>query len=482
MALSYVLPRSTPEEQGIDSSKILSFLDSLDQHQIEFHSFMLLRNGTVAAEAWWSPYRKDLPHMLFSLSKSFTSTAIGLAVHEGLLTVEDPVIQYFPEQLPQNMDEKFKKLKVKHLLSMSTGHKEEPSAVGRPDGNWAKAFFEAPLTYEPGTHFLYNTLATYMLSVIITRLTGKTTRDYLMPRLFEPLGIERPSWATCPRGYSTGGFGLNLKTEDILKFGLLYLQKGMLNGHQIIPSAWVVEATKSQISNAENSLPDWKQGYGYQFWRCQGNAYRGDGAFGQYCIVFPEKNAVIAITSAVKDMQAVMDLIHEHLVPAFGDEKLSPSSFYPILHDRLGNLFLAPPMKMKYSPLEQKLESGILNLFDKNQSSYERIFLRLKDDKLTITLDGDRGPDAVEAGKHIWLPSTTSLVDIPGEGNKTCPILSSFTWEQEDLLLVTIRYIESPFCVTLRIGFNDEGLTLNGRINVSFGAEELFNLKAVTIE
>ncbi|MCX7772584.1 MAG: beta-lactamase family protein, partial [Clostridia bacterium] len=301
------LPRSTPEAQGMSSSKIIAFLDALNEHHIELHSLMILKNKHVVCEGWWAPYQKDIPHMLFSLSKSFTSTAIGFAVNEGLLSVEDDVVNFFPDY--RSIPDCFRKLKIKHLLCMGTGHEKDftPDAIAHPDGDFVKCFFEHPLTYEPGTHFVYNNMATYMLSVILTRVSGQTVRDYLNQRLFAPLGIDEPYWETCPKGYNFGGWGLNLKTEDILKFGLLYLQKGIFEGKQILPSSWIEEATRAQIKNGDDPNSDWAQGYGYQFWRCRHNAYRGDGAFGQYCIVFPEQNAVIAITSAVHDMQTVLN-------------------------------------------------------------------------------------------------------------------------------------------------------------------------------
>ena len=155
-----------------------------------------------------------------------------------------------------------------------------------------------------------------MLSAIVQKATGKTVLDYLKPRLFEPLGIEHPTWETSPQGISTGGYGLSIRTEDIAKFGQLYLQKGKWHGKQLVPAAWVEAATARQTSNGSNPKSDWDQGYGYQFWRCRHGAYRGDGAFGQYCIVMPEQDAVIAITSGVKDMQAVLNLVWDKLLPA----------------------------------------------------------------------------------------------------------------------------------------------------------------------
>src|SRR6476659_10029224 len=154
-----------------------------------------------------------------------------------------------------------------------------------------------------------------MLSAAVQKATGQTLLDYLKPRLFDPLGIAKPTWEASPQGISAGGYGLSVRTEDIAKFGQLYLQKGKWNGKQLVPAAWCEEATARQTSNGSNPKSDWDQGYGYQFWRCRHGAYRGDGAFGQYCVVLPEQDAVIAITSGLRDMQAVLNLVWNNLLP-----------------------------------------------------------------------------------------------------------------------------------------------------------------------
>ena len=314
------LPRSAPEAQGIPSAAVTAFLEAAEQTDCGLHSFMLLRHGHVAAEGWWSPYQRSAPHMLFSLSKSFTSTAIGLAVAEGRLSVDDPVLTFFPAEAPRKPSANLAAMRVRHLLSMSTGHDHDTTAYlwRRRDGDWPKAFLARPVAHEPGTHFLYNTGATYMLSAIIQRVTGMTLLEYLRPRLFEPLGIANPTWETCPRGVNTGGFGLSITTEDIARFGQLYLQRGMWQGRQLVPESWVAEASAKQVANDANTNPDWQQGYGYQFWRSRHGAYRGDGAFGQFCVILPDQDAVVAITAGTPNMQAVLDLVWAHLLPAMG--------------------------------------------------------------------------------------------------------------------------------------------------------------------
>ncbi|TDW95935.1 serine hydrolase domain-containing protein [Dinghuibacter silviterrae] len=324
------LPRSTPESQGVSSKAILDFLQAAGRSANEFHSFMLLRHGHVVAEGWWKPYADSLLHPLYSVSKSFTSTAIGLAVAEGRLHVTDKVVSFFPNDLPADVPEDLSALTVKDLLTMQVGQDPDPTGpVTSGDTNWVKAFFRLPLVNKPGTTFLYNSLGVYILSAIVQKVTGEKMIDYLRPRLFEPLGITGENWATSPQHINTGGWGLSLKTEDMARFGQLYLQGGQWNGRQIVPRAWVTEATTSYNDRGPSwSWPtprdssDWQQGYGYLFWRCRHGAFRADGAMGQYIIVMPAQDAVVAITCQTKDMQDEINLVWRYLLPAFHDGPL----------------------------------------------------------------------------------------------------------------------------------------------------------------
>jgi CubicO group peptidase (beta-lactamase class C family) len=309
------LPRSSPESQGVSSKAVREFIETANQKIDTLHSFMLVRHGRVVAEGWWKPEAADKPHVLHSLSKSFCSTAVGLAVAEGKLSIDDPVLRFFPDDAPAEPSGNLRAMRVRDLLTMSTGHQTEPKFT--PDTPWVRTFLEHPVPHKPGTHFQYNTPATYMQSAIVQKVTGQTVLEYLTPRLFEPLGIKNPTWMQSPQGISTGGFGLMICTEDIAKFGQLYLQKGMWNGKQLIPASWIEQATSKQVSNGSDPARDWDQGYGFQFWRCRHGAYRGDGAFGQFCVVLPEQDAVIAITADTKDMQAELNIVWDKLLRAF---------------------------------------------------------------------------------------------------------------------------------------------------------------------
>ncbi len=314
------LPRATPESQGISSQAIGAFIAALDQKVTTMHSVVVVRHGKVIAEAWWQPQSPETRHVLWSLSKSFCSTAVGLAIAEGKLGLDDEVLKFFPEQAPAQPSKNLREMRVRDLLCMSTGHETEPKMA--PDGDWVKLFLAHPVPHKPGTHFKYNTPATYMQSAIVQKVTGQTVLDYLKPRLFEPLGIEKPRWDTSPQGISLGGYGLFVRTEDIAKFGQLYLQKGQWQGQQLLTSAWVTQATSRQTSNGSNPKSDWDQGYGYQFWRCRHGAFRGDGKDGQFCVVLPEQDTVIAITAETGDMQGELNVVWDQLLNKLGNKAL----------------------------------------------------------------------------------------------------------------------------------------------------------------
>jgi CubicO group peptidase (beta-lactamase class C family) len=335
------LPRSAPEAQGISSLAIVDFVKAVDKDIHTMHSFMVVRHGQVIAEGWWKPEAADKPHVLHSLSKSFNSTAVGLAIHDGKLRLDDPVLKFFATDAPDKPSDNLRAMTVRDLLTMSCGHETEPKAVGGSPS--VKRFLAHPVPHKPGTHFLYNTMGSYVLSAIVTKVTGQTELEYLKPRLFDPLGIENPRWDGSPEGNSLGGYGLFLRTEDIAKFGQLYLKKGKWNGRQLVPREWVDQATNKQVSNDKESHSkmggDWQQGYGFQFWRCRHNCFRGDGAAGQFCVVMPDQDAVVAITADTGNMQGELNAIWDHLLPAFRGEALpEDAAGQEKLKEAVGNL------------------------------------------------------------------------------------------------------------------------------------------------
>ncbi len=461
------LPRTSPEAAGIDPAAVLAFIEGVEQKVGGLHSMMLLRHGKVAAEGWWTPYAPQHPHMLYSLSKSFTSTAVGLAVSEGLLTVKEPVVSFFPQDRPEKVGDHLAAMQVRHLLSMSTGHDKDATGPMRqaPDGNWVKAFLALPVEHAPGTKFVYNSAATYMLSAIVQKLTGKTVLDYLTPRLFEPLGIAGATWESDPRGINVGGWGLKVKTEDIARFGQLYLQRGRWEGRQVVPEAWVEEATQKQISNGSSPNSDWNQGYGYQFWRCRHGAFRGDGAFGQYCVVMPEQDAVLAITSGVRDMQAVLNVAWEHLLPGMS---AAPAKSDPVaLKRRLSGLAVLPPQGKETSPTAKTI-AGRTFRFEPNGEGFESARFIVRNGRCSVTIRHQGEEYRLEGGEN-WARGKAPLTQALLGGTEPARVATRGAWEADDTYTLKLCFYETPYIETLTWKFSGDQVTLTRQMNVGFG-------------
>lgn len=320
------LPRGKASAQ---MDKAMSeYLQAVKDCAEDLHSIMVVQHGKVLAEHFFVP---DTAHVLHSVSKTFTSTAVGFAISEGLLHLDDKIVDLFPESVPENASDTLSRITIRHLLTMNSGHGKDPTgSVRSNDGDWVRGFMEWPIEYEPGTCYCYNSLGTYVLSAAVQKVTGQKVVDYLESRLWQPLGIEKPKWLESPAGINTGGWGLYLHTEDLAKMGLCILNGGKFAGKQVIPADWVKEMSAKQVPccpagtnevqmrerNVDPASSDWLQGYGYQMWRCRHNAFRADGAYGQYIIVIPEKDAVVVTTAQIGDMQEEINLIWDHILPA----------------------------------------------------------------------------------------------------------------------------------------------------------------------
>ena len=465
-------PRTAPEAQGVCSSAILAFVDAVERDIHDLHSFILLRRGSIVAEGYWDPYNATSPHMLFSLSKSFTSTAIGLLVAEGRLSVDDRVLDFFPGEASSDPGENLRAMLVRHLLTMTTGHDTDPTRVVRQSGSsWTRAFLTQPIEHQPGTHFVYNSVATYMLSAIAQRITGQRLTDYLRPRLFAPLGITDPTWESSPEGINVGGWGLSITTTDIARFGQLYLQKGMWHGTRLLSEAWVAEATSRQVPNGPSTNIDWEQGYGYQFWRCRHGAYRGDGAFGQFCVVMPEQEAVLAVTSGLSNMQAVLNLVWERLLPAMGPAPVPDDpSARQTLADRLAELRLAPSAGPAVSPRAAEL-SGREFAFDENPDRIEAMTFDFTEDGCTLTIRGDGGEQRIPCGHGRWSRSNVRSLDSR-DATEPAKLAASGAWSDEQTYVVELCLYTTPFRRTLTCRFDGDRLTVDQKLNVSFGSTE----------
>ena len=469
------LPRGTPEAPGVSSKGIIAFLDAVAKSDHEFHSIMVMRHGKVIAEGWWNPYSAELRHTLYSVSKSFTATAVGFALTEGKLSLDDKVISFFPEEAPVPASPYLAALKVRHLLSMSVGQGSDPTGTVGKSADWIRTFLNTPIVYEPGTRFLYNSAATYMLSAIVQKVTGQKIIDYLNPRLFVPLGINGMDWEVDPRGINTGGWGLRLKTEDLAKFGQLFLQKGKWNGKQVLPSSWVEEASTMKIMQdpsapqAKKDSSDWLQGYCFQMWRSRHNSYRADGAFGQYILVWPELDAVVAVTSETADMQSELNLIWKYIYPAFENRKLpADPTTNAALKARLAALALPLPSPSTQASTESRISGTTFKTYT-GERSLRGYRLGFANGVCTLDLITDSASYPLQFGQGKWIPAETKkygpyLVATARANRKGLPpfkVTGSYGWKDEKTLELTLRYIESPHTETLRFSFDKDQTSLD---------------------
>ena len=333
-----------PEDAGVSSAGLMQYLDAVEASGLEHHSIMILRHGQLACTLNFAPYDEKTPHVLYSLSKSFCSAAAGFAVQEGLLTWDTTVAEVLPECLPEHPSEELKQITLHHLLCMGSGlHPDSDSFYSGKE--WAKFVLSHPVIHAPGTAFHYNSHGTYLVSAMVQKVTGQTIRDYLVPRLFEPLGIPVPEWDLSPDGICTGGWGLHLAAESIARFGQCLLQKGLWQGKQVLPAEWLSRASVRQIDNSFGAYDpddDWKQGYGYQFWQTVGGRYRGDGMYGQLCVVSEKEDMVVAVTAGIDNIAEELRLIRRYVFPA-ADMPPASAREQEALQQRIAALHYALP-------------------------------------------------------------------------------------------------------------------------------------------
>ncbi len=458
------LPRSVPENEGVSSAAVLRFIEDVDANIDALHSFMLVRHGKVVAEGWWTPHNPQAQHMLFSLSKSFTSTAVGMAIAEGRLSLDTPLIELFPTDAPTEPSGNLRNMRVRDLLAMNTGHHDDDlnafAWAGRDGTTLVHDFLHLPVAHKPGTHFLYNTPASYVLAAAVEKVSGTSLVDYLTPRLFAPLGIVSPHWDRSKDGVAVGGFGLRATTEDIAKFGQLYLQRGEWNGRRLLPADYVDAATSRQTSNGSNPNSEWDQGYGYQFWRCTPGFYRGDGRFGQFCIVMPQHDAVIAITSGTNDMAGVMKRVWQHILPGLASVPLpADTTAANALTQRLAGLTLRLPAGATDSPTTQRI-SGRRFVLPDNESRVSAITLNFASDHVTLVADVDGTTHSLEAGLGAWRTGRTAAFQtienraMPGSDQSYG---AAAAWADANTFTVKISLPETTYTPILSFAFDAEG-------------------------
>ena len=474
-----MLPRAgRPEDVGVDPRVVNEFLTAIETEQWKIHSFMVVRHGKVACECYRAPFTRERPHAMYSVSKTFTGTAVGIALREGLLTLDDKVADFFPELTFGLRDERIERMTVRHLMTMTAG-KNVPLVWDKTKSDWAEVFFRAPWYNEPGREFKYISENMYMLCAILNRVTGLCVRDYLQPRLFEPLGIGYPVWETDNRGVETGGWGLYATTEDVAKLMLLYQNGGVFNGRRILDEDFVREATSFQTETAHaNSSPDSAVGYCYCMWRDNGaKGYRADGMFSQFGIVFEDYDAILVVTGGIPLEGDTKEFLWNYFPRAFRDGvKRSDAGAY--LLDRLKNATLESPEEPSVSSLSADIEGRrihfrkkiFLNLIgfpvsmlplavtymaaDKAGNIDDAVF-HFSDDSLTLSWREGKEKNTVRAGldgRYCYGEMT-----LGGVRYKVC---CTAKWLKDDALSVSVRPIETIGKRMLEFRFRGRKVTM----------------------
>jgi CubicO group peptidase (beta-lactamase class C family) len=456
--------RSEPEAQGIASSSILNLLAELEKEKLELNSFMLYRHGHVVAEGWWSPYRPELVHMMHSLTKSVTVCAIGWAIAENHLKLTDKVVSFYPEYLPPVISDNLAEMTVEDLLTMRSGHDHQTSgSEWRPiRTSWVAEFYKLPVVYKPGTTWVYNSASTYMLSAILSKVTGSSTYEYLKPRLFSPLGIHGEEWAPGPQDITPGANGLSWHTSDSLKLGVLYLQNGKWNGRQILPVGWAEECHKQHVAGQ----------YGYQWWLGPQDSYYADGMFGQYSMVFPNHDAVFACTSAVHG-PTFNKILNQHFPAAF--EAARVPNFPSVarkLHQKLASLHLLPPLVVTHSPIGATI-SGRTFFCEANEDEVQSIRLDISESYCLFNMRDDRGDHEVKCGFADYTETFTTIT-----GDKlhheyqpdVMRVVAGATWIDPNTLMLVWQFTESAFRDTVICKIDGAKLTFDRSVNVNSAA------------
>ncbi|MER7797556.1 serine hydrolase [Microbacterium sp. NPDC096154] len=480
------LPRTSPRAGGVDPAAIDALAEALDKIG-EVHALVIVRHGAVVAEGAWAPYAPDQRHQMFSVSKAFTAMAVGIAAAEGLLSVEDRVVDLLPDAVPAMVSENLAAMRVEHLLTMTTGHalssmEGRGRTIGRREPDWARAILAEDVPLVPGSRFVYDTGATYLLSAILHRLTGMRLLDYLTPRLLRPLGIVGAEWEQDHEGIDVGGYGLSLTTEDMAAFGQLMLQRGRWGDTQLVPAEWIARASDRLVDSAPQGWdPDWAQGYGYQLWRCRVDAVRADGAFGQFIIVWPEHDAVIAITSGTSRTQAVLDSVWNSLRGAFADPGGSgdPSAAAPDAAALAVRRTRAMPQGRARSDVEAEL-GGVEYALSWDEPAGAPSFAAAalsterQGDRLVLRLRADDGAALeLRAAHGQWLAST-------GPGGE--PLAASYAWSDPQQLVMTVLGIGTPFTWTLAARFDERAVRLTMRQNVAFDGSTQWQAEGRRVE
>ena len=496
------LERISPWKAGVNPRDVLDFLTRIEERRIHLHSFMMLKGDKVFAEGSYAPCQEKDLHMLFSMSKSFTSTAVGFAVQEGRLSLEDRVVDFFREELQgkeEAVQPHMRTMTVRHLLTMNTGQTDAEDALFQDSqADWCLRFLTSPVEKEPGSWFLYNTRASYMLSAILDKVTGESLMDYLKPRLFQPLDFTKGIWwERSPQGICAGGFGLNISVEDLAKFGVFIKNKGNYKGKQLLSPEWFEEATRSWSDTSNTWTGENAYGYGYQFWMCHiPGTYRGDGAFGQYCVILPREDMLFITTAGELDMQKILDSFWEtvykgqiasmtetgEILPSGKrQEGEAKESSLQELEKRLSHLVLPTYYEEKgMGGMRLRLPEGVSGkryLLEENTLHIRALRLiqdETETDECLLELQNGACTSLLTLSPKDWIPGTLALDSTCTELEKSVFRAGLFSnchvkgCTKDNVLYLDMLFQETSFQDTWEISFSGSSILLDIKRNTGF--------------
>lgn len=437
------LPTSTPLDHGIDPAGLLAFLDGVrDDDGLELHGLAVARHGHVVARGGADPYTVDRVQLVYSLSKVLTTTAIAFLWQDGRLGLDDPVVDHLGDLVPADVDPRWRGVSIRHCLTMTVGHevdawaavmdRSDPAALGAR-GDWVARALAVPPTAAPGSVFAYNQVATYLLSVVVAHLAGGV-RAMLRPRLLDPLGIGEVPWQTDPQGREQGFSGAHLATDDVLALAQFVLDRGTWQGQRLLDEAWFDAGTVAfgPIDGDPDTSVDWRRGYGFAFWM-QEHGFRGDGAFGQFLCVLPDKDLAIAITSEQVHMQATLDLLWAHVVPAV--DRPGTTADQEALGRALDELAVAPLANI--ADVSDEVTTTRSPASDLGPA-WTGAAVRPREDGHILELVRAGEALVVAVGDGTWVSS------VLRSGGWTLPVVASGGWVDRETFVAEVRVIETP--------------------------------------
>lgn len=463
--------------ENVNRAALVRFLEKAKAQAVDVHAFEIWRDNELEVRLSLPPYDCTDKRMYYSLSKSFTATAIGLACDAGLLTTDTRIVDIFPDKLPETVSENLAKCRVRHVLSMNSGVAKERTAECFASDDLPKTFLASDFVYEPGTHFCYDTGATGMLAAIVKKVTGMSALDYLDCKLFRYMDIRNVYWDRTADGNIQGGTGFHASCDDAAKLGLLYLNRGMWNGRRLLSEAWVEEASSVHSDNSPHEWVDWQSGYGYQFWNCSRGGYRGDGAYGQYCFILPDRGIVAAALCEAENLQHAVDIVHEMALELF-DEPHGEGEI-----ERMAEEFYAMPKTTAPDfPLPRyfKMEENPLGITYVKLDTVGEDFVFAVSDGLSLT--------NIRCGNGCWVKNRASIEQtlsprLPGgfvqTSERTAGIAAAYT-NENGVLHAELRCLYSPHHLTLtfEIGADHIRMSLSG---LRAGRSPLSTLKGTEV-